>query len=371
MTATTSESTSRPLRRRARAALLVPAVAAGVLLAGSLAAGATTPVSTTAMIVCLRPGSSLVARNSQGVCPAGFRMVKVIGQRGLTGAAGATGAQGEPGEQGEQGPAGPAGAAGAAGTDGSAGAAGLDGATGPQGPQGVPGPQGDQGLPGLQGDQGPQGEQGPQGTSGATGLTGLDGEPGPQGERGATGEQGPAGPQGEQGPTGPQGEPGAAGGTGATGATGATGPQGEQGPQGPQGLPGTNGTGPAFIALGTGTSFATGDSKTLVSMHLTEGVYVLSASIAVSGTTGQSSTATLTCIWTPGIGGDLLGSQPPSMKDTETDLKDDVLPLPPNAITVGTDGTTLTLSCYASFPSASMTLTGTLLATQVTSATVT
>ena len=157
MTATTSESTSRPLRRRARAALLVPAVAAGVLLAGSLAAGATTPVSTTAMIVCLRPGSSLVARNSQGVCPAGFRMVKVIGQRGLTGAAGATGAtgaQGEPGEQGEQGLPGPAGAAGA---DGSAGAAGLDGATGPQGPQGATGT-------GTQGPTGPQGAQGAQGS---------------------------------------------------------------------------------------------------------------------------------------------------------------------------------------------------------------
>ena len=365
MTATTSESTSRPLRRRARAALLVPAVAAGVLLAGSLAAGATTPVSTTAMIVCLRPGSSLVARNSQGVCPAGFRMVKVIGQRGFTGAAGATGAtgaQGEPGEQGEQGLPGPAGAAGA---DGSAGAAGLDGATGPQGPQGVPGPQG---------------EQGPQGTSGATGLTGLDGEPGPQGERGATGEQGPAGPQGEpgatgeQGPAGPQGDEGPAGPQGepgAAGATGATGPQGEQGPQGPQGLPGTNGTGPAWFDVGSATSYATGDGHSLVSVELPEGTYALSASVAVSGTTGQAGTATITCIWAPGAGGDLAGPQPPSMKDSEADLKDDLLYLPPNVISVGAEGTTTVLTCFATFPSASMTLTGTLLATQVTSVTVT
>jgi hypothetical protein len=59
------------------------------------------------------------------------------------------------------------------------------------------------------------------------------------------------------------------------------------------------------------------------------------------------------------------------MKDTEADLKDDVLPLPPIAVSIGADGANVALWCFATFPSASMTLTGTLLATQVTSVTVT
>jgi hypothetical protein len=66
----------------------------------------------------------------------------------------------------------------------------------------------------------------------------------------------------------------------------------------------------------------------------------------------------------------LAGPQPPAFKDAESDIKDNLISLPPNALVVGDEGTTVALTCYASFPSASMTLTGTLLATEVSSVTV-
>jgi hypothetical protein len=125
------------------------------------------------------------------------------------------------------------------------------------------------------------------------------------------------------------------------------------------------------LDVGSATSFVSGDGHVLVTVDLPEGVYAVAASISVSGTSGQAGTAVLTCSWSAGGDAEMYGPQPATMKDSEADLKDDLLALAPNAVGVGSGGGSLSLLCVASFPSASMTLTGTLLATQVTSVTVT
>lgn len=107
---------------------------------------------------------------------------------------------------------------------------------------------------------------------GAVGPTGLQGATGPAGPQGATGPQGPTGPQGSQGPPGIQGS---------------AGPQGVQGPPGP--LPHAYSTGCISCqSLG-------GDLRTMLSLPLPSGSYVIMSKIAFpDGTGGENITCQVT-----------------------------------------------------------------------------
>jgi hypothetical protein len=82
------------------------------------------------------------------------------------------------------------------------------------------------------------------------------------------------------------GPPGPRGGKGATGAKGATGPKGSTGPAGPQGP--SN----AFTASQTGVlALAPSSSRTVLTLNLPAGRYVLSASVRIADEAGASEPA--------------------------------------------------------------------------------
>lgn len=171
------------MRTRTSAALALGA-AGVIVIAGTVAATATTPDIT--YYACAKDGkvqSNTISLDAAPTCKSGSTVVQWNAQ-GPAGVAGPTGPQGETGPAGATGPAGPA------------GPQGEVGATGPQGPIGLTGPAGPQGGVGPTGATGPQGEEGAAGPQGPIGLTGP------------AGAQGPVGATGPQGPTGPQGEPG-------------------------------------------------------------------------------------------------------------------------------------------------------------------
>jgi hypothetical protein len=79
--------------------------------------------------------------------------------------------------------------------------------------------------------------------------------------------------------------------TGATGATGATGPQGPQGLPGTQGIQGIQGPiGPsnAYSVFNDGTTAMTGSFKTVLTLPLQAGSYVINAKALVGRTSGTS-----------------------------------------------------------------------------------
>ena len=214
------------------------------------------------------------------------------------------------------------------------------------GPQGTHGDQGPQGTHGDQGPQGIQGDQGPQGLQGDQGPRGIQGDQGPQGLTGPQGFPGDSGPQGPAGPTGPMGP------------TGLTGPAG------------ADGIGPAFFNSAGATTYTASDSHTVAQLSLGTGSYSVQTSIYVTGGTTSTSTATLSCTLSPGSGASRLTPSWPAVKEPETNLRDDVVWLPPSLITVTTASTaTISVIC-ASTSSTGFNITGSMLATRVTAATI-
>ena len=273
--------------------------------------------------MCVKRGAPVVAPTSAGRCPAGYSLARVVGARGPAGARGATGSTGAPG------------------------AAGPRGATGATGPQGQTGPQGETGATGSTGPEGPQGERGIDGRPGTDGSAGATGDVGPQGETGATGPQGPAGPQGEAGAAGP---------------TGATGPQGPAG---------ADGTGPASARLGEATVYTASDTHTLAGVTLPAGTYVLASSVYLSDAVPFDASASIQCQFIVGGDDSLLTPQPPLIASPQITMLQDVMTLPPAAVTIGGAASSLSLRCSATNEGSGFTLTGTLLATRVSGATVT
>jgi hypothetical protein len=99
-------------------------------------------------------------------------------------------------------------------------------------------------------------------------------------------------------------------------------------------------------------------------MILPPGDYLLEASVHVAIASPESALATMTCNWNEGAYGSLLTGQPPTLKDIDSTMKDDVLRLPTSAIRVADGSTTLRFSCDTS-ATAAMTLNATVVATQV------
>lgn len=164
------------------------------------------------------------------------------------------------------------------------------------------------------------------------------------------GPQGPQGPEGPQGVAGPSGAPGADGAPGAPGAAGAA---------------GTDGIGPAWLRVSGATAYAAGnDTHGLTSMNLPPGDYLLEASVHVLAPAAAGAPANLTCFWAEGAYGTLLTAQPPTIKDTDTTMKDDVVRMPSSAVRVA-DGTTSLLFSCSTTSTPAMTLNATVVATQV------
>jgi len=385
--ATSPSSSLRP-RHSSRTAITVAIAASVVISTATLASAAsTTPAP---LNVCVRPGSGVVVPKAS-TCPAGYNRTTLGGATGATGARGATGVAGATGPSGAAGPAGRngtdglAGRNGADGRDGFNGRDGIDGVDGARGPQGSPGdqglpgqtglpgaqgPQGDAGAAGTPGDPGAAGQRGEQGIQGPPGLPGATGDQGSQGIQGVPGSQGVQGNQGLQGDQGPSGISGPQGFPGDPGLPGSTGPAGPQGPSGPSGAAGSDGTGPAYFNSGIPTAYTASDTHTLAQLSLPLGTYSLFTSVFVTGGTTSSTVATLNCTLLPGSGASRLTPSWPSIKEPETNLRDDFVGMPPALISVtSTSNATVQVIC-ASVSSTGFTMTGNVLATRVTTASV-
>ncbi len=292
--------------------VLVPIVAGALLVGGVVVADAAT--TTSALTACVQRGAPLVAPTASGRCPAGYTLTRVTGARGPAGAAGHDGA---------------AGVSGAAGSPGSPGSPGATGATGLQGPTGPAGAPGSAGTAGDAGDRG------------AAGATGPEGAPGPQGV------------PGPQGSTGPTGAPGSDGTNGADGADGA------------------DGTGPAWLDTGDPTVYTATDTHTLAGVTLPAGTYVLSASVYVNDAVPFETVATIQCSVI--VGGDdlLITPQFPTVASPQVQLIQDVVSFPAAVVSVSGVTSPVSLRCAVADDGGGFTLTGTVLATRVSSATVT
>jgi hypothetical protein len=192
-------------------------------------------------------------------------------------------------------------------------------------------------------------------------LTRLTGARGAVGPAGAVGARGPAGPAGADGADGADGV------DGAVGPAGPAGPQGDAGPpgaDGPAGANGRDGIGPAVLAVSPATTYASGgDTEQLAVLRLPEGDHLLEASVHVAILSVAGEVAAVTCEWDAGDA-HLLTPQPPMMKDSDSTMKDDVLRMPTGGVRVGRSGATVTFGCTTS-SSVAMTLTATVVATQV------
>jgi hypothetical protein len=220
---------------------------------------------------------------------------------------------------------------------GATGARGAVGPAGPAGPAGADGADGATGARGLTGPQGPAGDDGENGADGVDGVNGVDGAPGADGAAGLDGAEGPAGPAG---------------------------PQGDPGPPGADGANGADGIGPAALAVSSATTYASGgDTEQLAVLRLPEGDHLLEASVHVLIPAGAAEMASVSCEWDAGDA-HLLTPQPPMFRDQDTTMKDDVLRMPTGGVRVGRSGATVTFGCTTS-SSVAMTLTATVVATQV------
>jgi hypothetical protein len=99
-------------------------------------------------------------------------------------------------------------------------------------------------------------------------------------------------------------------------------------------------------------------------MSLPPGDYLLEASVHVTIASPEVDLATVNCFWNEGGHGTMLTGTPPTFKDTDSTMKDDVLRLPTGAIRVADANTTLVFSCTTT-SLAAMSLNATVVATQV------
>ncbi|MEI6229211.1 MAG: hypothetical protein WCP81_00640, partial [Actinomycetes bacterium] len=136
------------------------------------------------------------------------------------------------------------------------------------------------------------------------------------------------------------------------------------------GAAGSDGTGPAYFNSGIATAYTASDTHTLAQLSLPAGTYSLFTSVFVTGGTTSSTVATLNCTLSPGSGAARLTPSWPSIKEPETNLRDDVVGMPPALISVtSTSNVTVQVIC-ASVSSTGFTMTGNVLATRVTTASV-
>jgi hypothetical protein len=152
------------------------------------------------------------------------------------------------------------------------------------------------------------------------------------------------------------------------------GPEGAPGPQGsagPTGDPGADGTGPAWLDTGDPTVYTATDTHTLAGVTLPAGTYALNASVYVTNGANIATVSVLTCSWDAPAGATLQSPQPPVIREPENTLRDDVVSLPPAILAVGSGTRTVSLVCASTNYGTGFTLTGTVLATRVSSATVT
>jgi hypothetical protein len=128
--------------------------------------------------------------------------------------------------------------------------------------------------------------------------------------------------------------------------------------------------GPAFLNTGVPTVYTASDSHQLAQLTLPTGTYSALSSVYVTGGTTSTTLSTLNCTLSPGTGATRLTPAWPSVKEPETNLRDDVVWMPPALITVTSNTTATVQVICASTSTTGLTLTGTLLTTRVTTATV-
>jgi hypothetical protein len=128
--------------------------------------------------------------------------------------------------------------------------------------------------------------------------------------------------------------------------------------------------GPAYFNASLATAFAASDSHTLAQLSLPTGTYSVFGSVFITGGTTSTATSTLNCALSPGSGASRLTPAWPSVKEPEANLRDDVVWMPPALITVMPSGPATVSVICASTSSTGLTITGTMLATRVTTATV-
>jgi hypothetical protein len=142
------------------------------------------------------------------------------------------------------------------------------------------------------------------------------------------------------------------------------------GPTGPSGAAGADGVGPAYFNSAGATTYTASDSHTLAQLTLGTGSYSVLSSVYVTGGTTSASIAALSCTLSAGAGASRFTPSWPAVKDPETNLRDDVVWLPPSLITVtSANPATISVIC-ASTSSTGFNITGTMLATRVTTATI-
>ena len=213
------------------------------------------------------------------------------------------------------------------------------------------------GLPGADGVAGPTGLRGASGVPGADGIDGRDGIPGAAGRDGLPGADGLNGTDGSPG---------------ADGVAGATGPQGLPGATGPAGHDGADGLGPAYLDTGDATAYTASDTHTLASVSLPPGTYTLQASVFVTNAAEYTDDATISCAFGFGVGASLLTPQPQAIIDSEGNLNTHLIPVGQGIVTISGNGpVSARLTCASTNAGTGLTLTGTLLALRVSSATVT
>ncbi len=217
----------------------------------------------------------------------------------------------------------------------------------------------------VTGARGPAGAVGAAGRDGATGATGAAGPAGPAGPTGA------AGAAGATGPAGTAGIPGATGPTGPTGPAGEPGQQGSAGPTGATGPAGADGTGPAWLDTGDATVYTASDSHTLAGVTLPAGTYVLSASVFVNEAVPFETVATIQCSVVVAGDDQVLTPPFPTVASPQVHLIQDMITLPTAVVSVSGATSPVSLGCAVEDEGGGFTLTGTVLATRVSSATVT
>jgi hypothetical protein len=159
--------------------------------------------------------------------------------------------------------------------------------------------------------------------------------------------------------------------TGPTGPPGEQGPQGSAGPTGSTGPAGADGTGPAWLDTGDATVYTASDSHTLAGVTLPAGTYVLSASVFVNDAVPFETVATIQCSVVVAGDDQVLTPPFPTVASPQVQLIQDMITLPTAVVSVNGATSPLSLRCAVEDEGGGFTLTGTVLATLVSSATVT
>ena len=160
--------------------------------------------------------------------------------------------------------------------------------------------------------------------------------------------RGPAGPAGAAGATGPAGVAGA---QGVPGTPGVAGPKGNNGTNGTNGSDGTDGTDGAVAALstgevatGAGVDLTNGQTKTVASLSLPAGTWVLHAKTQIGGSATAAGFTNITCTLADGSTADTSQWTGPFQSELFAYVAETAVPLQ-IAVTNST-ASTVTLACH-------------------------